>query len=295
MRVLVQASKDPSEWFDKVDKDNLRKSIALVKGKFILLTGSTHNSELFKSLEGFPDDECRELAVSFIENAPKGVLRAIDSDFCVATAENSIVTFDTIQPELDNLFELRSRGAAAGENVKDFFERTFLVLAKTATRVEIYDRYVGSIFLDKYVWPITELLKISNLEVVFFTGLEINDRETNSDFEERTSQLEQNLELLINKTRGSKNDESITRLVSLKIPRGHLHHRYAVFHFQGQPSLALSLLKGLKEFTYDAFKEATVLSVIDDSNLVLTIRQQWNSYVKSEQSRSAGWSGRTRI
>lgn len=294
MRALVLVSNDATEWFESLQPQRLRMSVAAIKDKVILFSKAKSKRDLLSSISDI-DDVSRDILTSLILQTPRGVLENVEVDCSVGISGEDVQTFETVLAKVQEVWGLRDRGGTTGEESTELFRRTILPLAHAALKVEIFDKYGAALLLNNHGAALKALLEVENLEVSMHTGPSANDVETIQGYENRIIEIQGLWEGLLNRTRSAGGNKSVSRLNVYQIEGRQFHNRWIVFHYLEDAKLLMGLPKGLQEFAPQKIREVTSFALNLDPSSITTVRSDWISFRKDLKRHAMSWIGNTRI
>jgi hypothetical protein len=294
MRALVLVSNDATEWFESLQPQRLRMSVAAVKDKIILFSNTKSKRDLLSSISDI-DDISRDILTSLIIQTPRGVLENVEIDCSVGISNEEVQTFETVLAKVQEVCGLRDRGGTTGESSSELFRRTILPLAHAASKVEIFDKYGAALLLNNHGAALKALLEVDNLEVIMHTGPSANDVESIQGYENRIQEIQKLWEGLLNRTRSSVSNKSLSRLNIYQIEGRQFHNRWIVFHYLEDSKLLMGLPKGLQEFASEKIREVTSFALNEDPSNITTVRSDWINFRKDLKRHTGSWIGNTRI
>jgi hypothetical protein len=294
MRALVHVSNDATEWFESLESQRLRISVAAVKGKVILFSTTDSKRDLLQSLSSMKEPG-KQILTTLIMETPRGAIEKVEVDCCVGASENEISTFESVMGKVQEVCGQRDKGAKKGDDSAELFRRAILPLALAASKVEIFDKYGAALLLNKQAAALKALLEVENLEVILHTGPIANDVESIQEYNLRLNEIEELWVGMLNRTRASQSNKSVSRLTIYPIEGSELHHRWMIFHFLEDSKLLMSLHKGLQEFAFPKIREFTNFNLREDASEITALRADWINFRKDVKRYSVSWAGKSRI
>lgn len=298
MRVIVSVSDDPSEWFEKLEPQNLRFLMKQIRQAVILVPVSSDKRRLRSAISGL-EAAARELISELIECLPmaaEGTQAKPDSQ--IGFSESCVATFDSELEAILDLCQRRSELATTDETSSSVFSRTIGVLAATANRLEIFDKYFVSSIINQRHWAITELLKNQSLQLSVVSEVSRSTRERWSldttpqgDWERRISDVQRSWSKLLNQYRSGEVSKALSKIELISAKRGALRNRFMIFYFAENQPVSLAMLHGLEDFSGVNIREETQFSLESNAAKVASIKSSWQSREKSDSVAILTWSG----
>ncbi len=298
MRTLVSVSDDPTEWFEKLDPQGLRLLISQIRQCAIFIPSSSGKKTLRKSILGL-SEASRDLISELIEQVPMAsVGRQVNYDTKIGLRQNELSTFDSKANEIMNISQLRSEMATTEEPSSAVFARTIGILAESADRVEIFDKYLVSSVMKNRHWALGWLLDYKDLQVSLVSEVSKSTREiwdlnstSNLEWENRISEIRDSWGKLLNLHRSSKSDQGLSSIHLIKAEQGALRNRFMIFYFSENQPISLTMSHGLEDLSRPKMREETQFALEWKADKVTSIPISWQSDKNAKALATLTWRG----
>jgi hypothetical protein len=224
--------------------------------------------------------------------------KQVNYDTKVGLQDKEFSTFDSQANEIMNISQLRSEMATTDENSADVFARTIGILAGSADRVEIFDKYLVSSVMNNRHWALGWLLKYRDLQVSLVSEVSKSTKETwdfnstsNFEWERRIGDIRESWEKLLKLHRSGKNDHGLSSIQLIKAEQGALRNRYMIFYFSENQPISLTISHALEDLSRPKMREATQFALEWKADKVISIPISWQSDKNAKALATLTWRG----
>lgn len=292
---IVDASDDPTEWFNKLNEADARQiaTMTLMLDECLILrTPARNTQELLRKTEGLAEN-VKKILMDFIRRTPRSkILDHVDPDFLVGLMEGGAF-FDDIAVEINKSVKSKSE-YRVGETVDNYWDNVLSGLAKTAKSVQVFDSYAHKLIRNGKSLCLERLLAVQGLEVIIHTDVNKTEKIDHWDVDREANRTFQAWQDFLTTYRLPTGRETESRLYLYHPTTSRQHDRRLVFHFDHSKT-AISFEAGIEEFEINPLPVPRKPGKSVTQEWIAEQSGAWNSIEKQRRYGNRAWRGVTQI